>query len=247
MIYSTNAVASDVCYVCGNETEAITNPDTKVPIPEKYGSSTDVLDCKTIALGGMNGSIPEDVCLDLHDSIDFKVLCGCRISSEFFDVPVGSPAMDTTPTFPQPEVSPTSTPSEANETNDPTFFVPEPNSALDMDTEKPTINVTPTNSPTDSQLSNEPTELPSTREAIDGDLDDIQSTEPSHQPSTAPSGLPSNVPSSVPSDAPSDLPSAQPTADRDISGVVVESSACTSTLLVLTHALSMVLFFGLMN
>ena len=76
------------------------------------------------------------------------------------------------------------------------------------------------------QSSNEPTELPSTAERIsDGDRDDIQSVQPSNQPSTNPSDVPSRVPSSVPSDVPSDLPSTQPTVDRDISGVVVESSA----------------------
>lgn len=250
VICSPNFVAGEVCYICGSNKERITNPNSKVPIPNKYGSSYTEVDCETLALAGMSGAIPDDACVDLHESSDFKEFCGCRTSnSETYDVPIGFPVMEATPTF----LHRTYKPSAGEETDKPSFSVPErapintdrPNSIVYTDTEKPEPHISPTTSTADVQSSNEQTELPSTAERInDGDRDDIQSVQPSNQPSTHPSDVPSRVPSSVPSDVPSDVPSAQPTVDIDISGVVVESSANIAPFLSMTQALPMAVLIG---
>ena len=230
-----NFSVGEVCYVCGNSKELISNPDSIIPIPEEYGSPNKEVDCKTIALAGMNGLIPDDACSELRDSLDFKLFCGCGISSDTNDVPSEF----------SEEASPSLTPVDQEKTNNPTFSVSEYASTAGsarpssiVETQKPIKYI-----PTDAHSNEEETEIPSTSQTItDGEgKNDVpwlaSSNLPSATPSDVPSENPSNVPSSFPSDAPSDVPSAQPTADRDVSGVVVESSANKASLAAIARAL----------
>ena len=211
-----NFAVGEVCYVCGTKEEIISNPNSILSIPIEYDSPIGEVDCETLALAGMSGLISEETCSDLHDSLDFKLFCGCG-SGETNDVPTKFPIMYASPSF---------APTVTQETNDPNVSVP-------------------------VQSNSEETELPSTEAALDNgegndDVPDVKSSDqPSGSPSDVPSASPSDVPSSLPSDVPSDVPSVQPTVDRDVSGVVAESSATTASFVTLAQILPTVVATGL--
>ena len=260
-MYLITSVAGEVCYVCGNDKTFITNPDNKIPIPEKYESSYAEVDCKTLAVAGMKGLILEDACAELHDSTDFKTYCGCSsINSDTNDnKPTGFPAMEFSPTFEPSEIIATFILSEANDSNNPSPSMPKPSSTDNNpsgDTQKPTRYIPPTRIPIEAPTNNEQTELPSTDKGEQTDLPSIDGVIVINEnvnddalvtSSVVPSYVPSSTPSDSPSDAPSDMPSSAPsTADRDVSGAIAESSANTAAWEIKTKTLATVIGAGLM-
>jgi hypothetical protein len=241
----------EVCYVCGSSKELISHPDN-TPVSDEYGPTSTKVNCKTLESAGMNGLISEDACSDLHDSMDFKMVCGCSFSSDTNYVQTEISVMEASPSFSPFEQEETNYPTSSSE-NVPTIGMDTPSSFVATHT--PIKYIAPTMSPTDAQSNEEKTEIPSTSQSInyvEGKNDvpwiassNMPSETPSDVPSHNPSAVPSNVPSDVPSDAPSDVPSAQPTTDRDLSGVVVESSAHNASLLNLVQLLPTIVVAGL--
>lgn len=170
------------------------------------------VDCKVIALAGMSGLISKDACLEVYNSLDFKILCGCATGSRAKDAQSAIKALSSFTQAEKPNLSVLERFLTAES------FRPRP-------AQKPMEYNPSTTSSVDTTV------IPSTVPAVDNGEgnDDVSWSQssilPISTPSNRPSENPSAVPSSFPSDAPSDTPSAQPNADNGLSGIVAESSA----------------------
>jgi hypothetical protein len=70
-------LGNPVCFVCGGETDMITNPDGIFTIPEEFNSPVDRVSCNSLLQAGRNGLIPVEECLAAQESEELQTFCGC--------------------------------------------------------------------------------------------------------------------------------------------------------------------------
>jgi hypothetical protein len=163
-----NSQNHPICYICGSESEVVTNPNAVISIPDDYDSSINKVDCGALDESGKDGKISEEECMNLHKSNAVKNFCGCQSSTIEEDtskpsdepVPIARPSLNKNPV-----ASPSATPIVTKlPTTSPAFYTEDVKS------------VAPSASPSDA-----PSDAPS--------------SVPSHTPSDVPSEIPSSEPS----------------------------------------------------
>jgi hypothetical protein len=206
------------CYVCGDASRVVTNPDVELDVPENFQEFTNgsKVTCQQVQDAGLLGMLPDFLCSLISINPVFQEPCGCM------EAPTGVEEEELL------TLAPTTT--EEDDIINATNVIPRGPADRDEDlaTFPPTyleedsvINGTDvifnsTDAPT-SNATTAPTGLAFVSEVSPAPSSAAPSDAPSVAPSDAPSLAPSDAPSLAPSDAPSFSPSAMPSDSPSVS------------------------------